>query len=194
MKYRWGCERATPLLVIPTPSRLLWAFKESLPFPLSWFRRMNDGITIVLKTLILKDEWRKHLFVGSSFVLVIGGSSMIALRVLRAIPGTMMECAVRGASAVRFPRRIVPNGYAGTALRALYSSSRKQSSRIQKQQASFSQARDNSESIDPSLLSIEEACNLLRSRDLSIPDVGFRHLPLWLGRASSSFDGLSKRC
>ena len=154
---------------------------------------MNDGITIVLKTLILKDEWRKHLFVGSSFVLVIGGSSMIALRVLRAIPGTMMECAVRGASAVRFPRRIVPNGYAGTALRALYSSSRKQSSRIQKQQASFSQARDNSESIDPSLLSIEEACNLLRSRDLAIPDVGFRHLPLWLGRASSSFDGLSKR-
>ena len=55
---------------------------------------MNDGITIVLKTLILKDEWRKHLFVGSSFVLVIGGSSMIALKVLRAIPGTMMECAV----------------------------------------------------------------------------------------------------
>ena len=154
---------------------------------------MNDGITIVLKTLILKDEWRKHLFVGSSFVLVIGGSSMIALRVLMAMPGTMMECAVRGASAVRFPGRTAPNGYAGTALRALCSSSRKQSSRIQKQQTSFSEARDSSESIDPSLLSIEEACDLLRSRDLAIPDVGFRHLPLWLGRASSSFDGLSKR-
>ena len=179
--------------MIPTPSRLLWAFRESPPFPLSWFRRMNNGIVIVLTTLILKDEWRKHLFVGSSFVLVIGGSSMIALRVLRAIPGTMMKGAARGASAVRFPGRMVPNGYAGTALRAFYSSLRKQSSRIQKHQASFSEARGNSESIDPSLLSIEEACDLLRSRDLSIPDVGFRHLPLWLGRASSSFYGLSKR-
>ena len=118
---------------------------------------------------------------------------MIALRVLRAIPGTMMKCAARGASAVRFPGRMVPNGYAVTALRAFYSSLRKQSSRIQKHQASFSEARGNSESIDPSLLSIEEACDLLRSRDLSIPDVGFRHLPLWLGRASSSFYGLSKR-